>query len=161
MQQIIMRKAFSLLTAIIIIVLMATVGIFVMSLSAKITRETTAQFQREQSMLYAKSYTEYAIMAVTANDRNDTTGKCLSDIDATLGDVNNGGYKVEVRIAYIGQSKEIGDCAGTRKLDSNVTTEESPLNIIVDVYVKYKEPDHPDPSNAPYITYHKRTLQKI
>jgi hypothetical protein len=155
------REAFSLLTAIIIILLMSSVGIFVMNLSAKMTRETTAQFQREQAMLYAKSYTEYAIMAVTGNDRNGTTGSCLRDIDATLGDPENGGYKVEVRLAYIGHANEVGDCAATRTWDASVTTAGSPLNVIVDVYVKYKEPDHPDITHAPFITYHKRTLQKI
>jgi len=154
------RSAFSLLTAVIIIILMSSVGIFVMNLSSKMTRETTAQFQREQSMLYAKSYTEYAIMAVTGNGERNTTN-CLSDIDATIGDPENGGYLVNVRLAYIGQNGTVGNCATTRVWDDTVVTEKSPLNIIVDVYVKYKEPDHPDPDNAPYITYHKRTLQKI
>jgi len=156
------RKAFSLFTAILVIILMASVSAFVMNLSANMIRQTTAQYQREQAMLYAKSYTEYAIMAVTGNDRNSTTGSCLSDIDATLGKPNEGtGYLVQVRIAYIGKSSEVSDCAATRKLYENVVTEKSPLNIMVDVYVKYKEPDHPDQANAPYITYHKRTIQKI
>ena len=157
-----MRLAFSMLTAIVVIVLMSTVAMFVMNISSKLTRETTAQFQREQAMLYAKSYTEYAIMAVTANDRNATTGSCLSNIDGTIGSPKFGtGYKIEVRLAYLGHNSEVSDCAGTRILDDNVTTAESPLNIMVDVYVKYKEPDHPNPTLAPYIIYHKRTLQKI
>ena len=157
-----MKPAFSMLTAIVVVVLMSTVAMFVMSLSSKLTRETTAQFQREQAMLYAKSYTEYAIMAVTANDRNTTTGSCLSDIDGTIGSPSIGaGYKIEVRLAYLGHNDEVSGCATTRILDSSVLTAESPLNIMIDVYVKYKEPDHPDATNAPYITYHKRTLQKI
>jgi type II secretory pathway pseudopilin PulG len=49
------REAFSLLTAIVIIVLMSTVAMFVMSLSGKIIKSTTAQFQREQAELYAKA----------------------------------------------------------------------------------------------------------
>ena len=155
------RKAFSLLTAIIVIVLMASVSAFVMSLSASMTRATTSQFQREQAMLYAKSYTEYAIMAVMANDRS-AAGQCLSDIDGTIGDPTNGmGYEVNVRIAYISNSTEVSNCAGTRQLDTTVVTNTSPLTIMIDTYVKYKEPDHPDPTNAKYITYHKRTLQKI
>jgi len=155
------KKAFSMITAIVVIVLMSTVSVFVLNLSATMTRETTAQFQREQAMLYAKSYTEYAIMAVMTNDRS-VAGQCLSDISGTIGDPDNGaGYKINVRIAYIGNTTEISNCAAIRQLDTTVDTPGSPLNIVVDTYVKYKEPDHPDPDNAKYITYHKRTLQKI
>jgi len=158
------RKAFSMLIAIVVIVLMATVAMLIMSISGKTVRETTAQFQREQAALLAKSYTEYAIMAVTANDRNSTgSGSyCLSDIDGTIGSPDDGeGYNIRIRIAYIGLASEVNSCAGTRIFSNTVNTTESPLNIIVDAYVEYKEPDHPDSSNAPYITYHKRTLQKI
>ncbi len=153
------RKAFSLLTAIIVIVLMATVAILIMNVSGKIVKETTSQFQREQSMLLAKSYTEYAIMAVTANDRN-TTGHCLRDIDGSFGtDPNNGkGYRIRIRIAYIGSVAEVGSCASTRIFSSGVTTANTPLNIMVDAYVEYKDPDN---TSGPWVTYHKRTLQKI
>ncbi len=154
------RSAFSMITAIVVIVIMATVAIYVLSTSAKIVTETTAQYQREQAALYAKSYTEYAIMSVTANESN-VTGKCLTDIDGTIGAPNDGeGYSIRVRIAYIGQNSLIAPCANTRELGQSITPR-SPLNIIVDTYVEYKEPDHPDKANAPYVTYHKRTLQKI
>ena len=104
-------------------------------------------------------------MAVTANDRNNTSTSvnyCLEDINGQVGgDPDKGeGYKIETRIAYIGNSS-ISKCASTRRLGTVTESTRSPLNIIVDVYVKYKDPDHPDASSAPYITYHKRTLQKI
>jgi type II secretory pathway pseudopilin PulG len=79
MKNVKMRRAFSMITAIFVIVLMATVAVLILNLSGKMVKETTAQFQREQAMLLAKSYTEYAVMAVTANDRNGT-GNCLTDI---------------------------------------------------------------------------------
>ena len=155
-----MRSAFSMLTAIIVIVLMATVAMLIITLSGKMVKETTTQFQREQAALLAKSYTEYAVMAVTANDRNVTD--CLSDINATIGSPTTGnGYSVRTRIAYIGHAGEVNSCAATCIFSNTVTTPRSPLNIIVDVYVEYKEPDHPNSTNAPWITYHKRTLQKI
>jgi len=155
-----MRHAFSMLTAIIVIVLMATVAMLIISLSGKMVKETTTQFQREQAALLAKSYTEYAVMAATANDRNTTD--CLSDINATIGSPATGnGYRIRTGIAYIGHAGEVNSCAATRIFSNIVTTPRSPLNVIVDVYVEYKEPDHPDSTNAPWITYHKRTLQKI
>lgn len=154
-----MRNAFSMLTAIIVIILMTAVSLFVLSTSAAMTRETTAQYQREQAMLYAKSYTEYAIMAVMTNDRS-VAGQCLQDINGTIGAPNQGtGYRIDVAISYIGDTNEIQQCG--RQLGTGVTTPKSPLTIVVDTYVKYKEPDHPNPAGAPFITYHKRTLQKI
>lgn len=157
------RKAFSMITAIMVVVLMSTVAVYVMSISSKMTRETTAQFQREQAMLLAKSYTEYSILAVTANDRNTTSGgHCLENIEGVWGDPNAGtGYKIEVKLLYIGNNTGVADCPASVVLASNIETSKSPLSIIVDVYVRYKEPDHPDVAHAPFITYHKRTLQKI
>jgi len=144
-----MRKAFSMFTAIFIIVLMATVAAFILNLSGKMVKGTTAQFQREQAVLLAKSYTEYAIMAVTANEHNSSN--CLNTITGTYGN-----YNVEVDISYIGDANLNASC--TNRLSTTVVTPRSPLNIIVDVYVRYPDIDHPDDLN---MTYHRRSLQKI
>jgi len=152
-----MRKAFSMITAIFVIVLMSAVAAFITNLSSKMTQETTAQYQREQASLLTKSYTEYAIMAVTANEHN--TSNCLNDIDGTWN-----GYNIDVNISYIGNGRPIADGglhANCRIIDNTVQNEDSPLNIIVDVFVKYKNPDHPLGATAPDITYHRRSLQKI
>ncbi len=153
------RKAFSLLTAIFIIVLMATVAMLVMSLTGKVVKETTAQYQREQAVLLANSYTEYAVLAVTGNDR---ATNCLTTINGTVGNATatnpNNGYRIRTHIAYIGTPAVIGSCADTRKLSEAVTTEATPLTIIIDAYVDYKDLDNPSGQN---IVYHKRTIQKI
>lgn len=137
------------------IVLMATVAAFIMNLSGKMVKATTAQFQREQSMLLAKSYTEYAIMAVTANEHNSSN--CLNTIKGGYGNDGNGNdlYTINVDISYIGNTDLHANC---NTLSSGVTTEKSPLSIIVDVFVSYKDLGHPDDLN---ITYHRRSLQKI
>ena len=156
------RNAFSLLTAIVVIVLMASVSMTVMSLSGKMVKQTTAQFQREQAILLAKSYTEFAIMAIGTNDRNNTD--CLTDIDGNdiIRPESTGGFQARVRIAYIGDGN-VTSCGtlGRRVLSNNVTTPETPLNAIIDVYIEYKDFGHYDTTNAPWITYHRRTLQKI
>ena len=149
-----MRKAFSMITAIFIIVIMSTLAVFVMNLSGKSVHSTTAQYQRAQAMLYAKSYTEFAILAVTAHDRSTN---CVEEIEGSIGDINNGGYAIRTYIAYIGPTSEIGNCSGSQ-LSTNVTTVSTPLTIIVDSYVDYKDLDNVDDTN---ITYHRRTLQKI
>ncbi len=159
------RKAFSMLTAIVVIVLMATVAMLVMSMSAKLIKETTAQYQREQAVLLANSYTEYAVMAVTANDRSIN---CLSTIKGTVGNATasnpNDGYRIRTHIAYIGTAAVIGPlgnsniCDNTRKLGTVAAGSDTPLTIIVDAYVDYKDLDNPGGQN---LTYHKRTVQKI
>lgn len=151
----IMRSAFSMITAIFVIVIMAAIATFVMSLSGKSVKATTAQYQREQAILYAKSYTEFAIMAVTGHDR---ATNCVETIKGSIGNINNGGYAIRTHIAYIGPASEIGNCSSTRQLSTNVTTPSTPLTIIVDAYVDYKDPDN---TSAPKITVHRRTIHKI
>ena len=159
-----MRKAFSMITAIFIIVLMAAVAAFILSLSGKMVQETTTQFQREQSMLLAKSYTEYAIMAVTANEHN--TSNCLNNISGNYGLLPDGNYlyTVDVNISYIGNDINLGAGSGSncdKRLSTTVTNPKSPLSIIVDVFVRHKDLNHPAGNSAPEITYHRRSLQKI
>jgi hypothetical protein len=153
------RKAFSMLTAIIVIVLMATVAIYIMNLSGKMVKETTIQYQREQAMLLAKSYTEYAIMAVMANDRNSSAEPCLYTIKGDIGSSpsTGDGYRARVHLSYIGTSSEVGTCGG-RILSQAVTTATTPLTVLIDVYIDYKDPDN---TAGKWRTYHQRTLQKI
>ena len=146
------KKAFSLLTSMIVIILMATVAMFVMNLSGKIVKSTTAQYQRAQAELYAKSYTEFAILAVTGNDRS---GQCLKNITGTIGTPSTGnGYDINTTIEYIGY----GLPSSCTPLSNSVTTTKTPLTIIVDVFVKYKDPDN---ANGPWMQVHRRTVQKI
>ena len=149
------RKAFSLLTAIFVILIMASVGALVMSLSGKMVKETTAQYQREQAMLLAQSYTEFTVMSVMANNR---TNNCLKKINGTAN-----GFDVKVKIAYIGSNVEVDNCgiATNQFVFATINSTKSPLSVIIDVYVSYKDFDHHDSNNTPWIKYHKRTLQKI
>ncbi len=151
MKRVIMRNGFSMITAIVVIVIMATVAAFVTNLSGKIVKSTTFQYQHEQAELYAKSYTEFAVMAVTGNDRS-ASGNCLSTINGTIGN-----YTIRTHIAYIGPSSIIGSCANTRQLSTNVTTSKTPLTVIIDAYVDYQDLDN---DNQTY-TVHRRTVQKI
>ena len=157
-----MRPAFSMLTAIFVIVIMASVSIFVMSLSGKVIKSTTAQYQHEQATLYAKSYTEYAILAVTGNDR---AVNCLQTIRGSIGPapVTGDGYRVRTHIGYIGindaaDAQGISGCDVTRKLGTVPLGSSTPLTIVVDAYVDYKDPENPA---GPWFTVHRRSVQKI
>ena len=158
MKKIKMRSAFSMLTAIFLIVIMATISVFVMSLSGKVVKATTAQFQHEQAVLYAKSYTEYAILAVTGHDRSSN---CLQTVTGTIS--AGGGYSIRTHIAYIASASELGSCvdAGGVSLQLNnaaLETTDTPLTIIIDAYVDYSDLDNP---SGPLLTVHRRTVQKI
>jgi len=155
MKKIKMRSAFSMLTAIFLIVIMATISVFVMSVSGKVIKATTAQFQHEQAVLYAKSYTEYAILAVTGHDRSSN---CLQTVTGTIN--AGGGYTIRTHIAYVASASELGSCAGgVRQLNSaNLATTDTPMTIIIDAYVDYSDLDNP---SAPLLTVHRRTVQKI
>lgn len=154
-----LRNAFSMVTAIFIIVIMATVAAFVMNLGGKIVKSTTMQYQHEQAELYAKSYTEFAVLAVTGNNR--TAGNCLKRIQGSIGTPSNGqGYRIRTLISYIGPAAIIGTCPATRQLSTAVTTVKTPLTVIIDVYVDYKDPDNTG-AGTPWFTVHRRTVQKI
>ena len=146
-----MRSGFSMITAIFIIVIMATVGIFVMNLSGKIVKSTTTQYMHEQAELYTKSYTEYAILAVTGNDRSSS---CLQPISTTIDSY----YRVRTHISYIVNGTEIdtSHCDNIRVLSKDVNRSDTPLTIIIDAYVDYKDPDT---GKSP--TVHRRSVQKI
>ncbi len=150
-----MRKAFSMLTAIFVILIMATVGAFILNISGKSVKTTTMQYKKEQAALYARSYTELAIMAATAND--STVDECAKNINGHIGNfiddlIGDGdGYSIETHIAYIGNGLVCGDDILN---ELPIVTPDS-LHIIVDVYVTYKD------SSLTYITYHRRTLQKL
>jgi len=51
-----MRKAFSMLMAVSVMVTMMALSALVFTMSAKIVKSTATQYQKEQSILLAKSY---------------------------------------------------------------------------------------------------------
>lgn len=170
------QKAFSMLTAIVTIVIMAAIAAYVTNMAGKTTKLTTDQYRKEQAMFYAKSYTEYAIMAVSARDR---TVDCIDNIDANIPLNGNGllanrgrgeGYRVRIRLAYIGGAS-INNCAPTRQWSNAVANPNTPLTIVVDAYVDYNDLNDNRPDDAAangdglgeqrHFTYHRRSLQKI
>ena len=168
------KKAFSMVTAIFVIVIMAVVSSLIMNVTGKTLKATTVQYQKEQATLLARSYTELAIMYVLYYDRNATIPRsCLETITDHFGQASPNGYDIRMDIHYIGNttllegctktlSKVAGSTGGTwTKKDSLFDTT---LSLVIDTYVSYK--DYDDPSalasvDDRNITYHRRTLQKL
>ncbi len=161
------RHAFSMLTAIFVIVIITAISAFVLNLSSKLTTQTTSQYRKEQAILYAKSYTEFAILAASSQD-------CVRRITANVGpDANSvllgNGYYVEVDIQYIGNELiGTGACSSTNTLGGAIAQSTSKgAVVLIDVYVHYRDPDNPNTSTSndwntyPGITYHRRTIQRL
>ena len=180
-----MRKAFSLVTAIFVMVLMASVAGLVFNLSGKSIQETGTQYRKEQAALLARSYTEYAILAIQGHDM--ATNGCLrtiqglinyTDVNGTIqeGGADDGsGYRVTARMRYLGLPLAI-DCPSTGamlnrgKLEPNAANFAPDLgapSVLIDVNVRYKNPNDPRAyesatrSNVPWINYNRRTLQRL
>ena len=166
-----MRNAFSMLTAIFVIVILSSLSLLILNISAKTVKNTTTQYRQEQAILYAKSYTELAILYATANDAQSGLN-CAEDINGFIGGdaihVKAGeGYRVQVRISYIGNSLQCSTPSRVLNNQAININEPNELQMIVDVYVQYRDPDvvaalgGAVAANTPWMTYHRRTLQKL
>ncbi len=161
-----MRDGFSLLVAIFTIVLISLVGAYIFHASSATVKEGELQYKKEQAMLLARSYTEYAVMAITANKRNGASKDCIDKINGNIGSnpTLGQGYRVRVEITYIGNQRYVNKCTNIAATLSN--SDVDTLSAIIDVYVEYREITHPDLYNGninlvPWQTYHKRSIQKI
>jgi len=168
------RAGFSMLMALFVIVIMSAVASLIFSMTGKVIKDTTSQYRDEQSRLLAKSYTEFAIMSVMAHDRT-ALGTCVKNINGTINtltigqanpagtNVTNGGYIVETNIQYLGTGLPAHtSCELLTNLPIADPAAISPT-LLIDVFVRYKDPDYLTANEAdiPFITYHRRTLQKL
>jgi len=160
------RKGFSMIMAIFVIVLLSLVASYIFHTSASITKEGTVQYQNAQAKIYARSFTEYAVLAVMGNSDRNSTNTCIKEINSDIGSnpAQGQGYRIHVDITYIGNQKYIQNCSNKAFTLSNNDTDT--LSIIVDVYVKYKDLQNASLYNAntakvPWQVYHRRSIQKI
>ncbi len=153
-----------MITAIFVIVIMATVTSLVMNVTGKTVKATTMQYQKEQAQLLARSYTELAILYVIHKDR---TSGCIETITDHFGDVTNG-YDVRINISYIGNSTLLANCNNNIDNSGNIGTIATwtttggfndTISMVVDTYITYKDFD--DLTTDRNITFYRRTLQKL
>ena len=163
-----------MITAIFVIVIMATVSSLIMNITGKTIKATTQQYQKEQAQLLARSYTELAILYVIHYDRG-TNGNCLQTITDHFGVAGDNGYDVEMHIKYLGNDTLLANCQNNIEFDgtfnlANTTSTwvdnaavnggiNDTISLIIDTYITYKDFD--DPNNNRKITFHRRTLQKL
>jgi len=165
------KKAFSMITAIFVIVIMSTVTSLIMNITGKTIKSTTQQYQKEQAALLARSYTELAILYVINYDRN-VTNNCLESITDHFGEAGDNGYNIRINIKYLGNDTLLANCRNNIEFDGSFDLAnqnstwadnsagkiDDTISLIIDTYITYKDFD--DPSNR-NITFHRRTLQKL
>lgn len=151
-----MRSGFSLVMAIMFLVLVATLSMFALSLSATTSKHTTDIFLREQAELLAQGATEMAVQNLLAMEIGSGGGtkKCPTSnvasrkiVDANL--TRSGGTLFNVTVNVVDFIGQIDGCGTAISTPTSVGT------VILDVTVT-SNPDF----NIP-IRFHRRTIQKL
>ncbi|MDD3324958.1 MAG: type II secretion system protein [Sulfurospirillaceae bacterium] len=145
-----MRKGFSLITAMVFLILVATISALSIALSSQTAKQTGDIFLKSQAELLAKSATEYALLASSGHEVNATTG-CLNSINLYYPELANWTHEANISIMYIGS----GLPAGCVQLGGDIATADSNRTVIIDTLVS----TNPAISNEP-IRLHRRTIQK-
>jgi len=144
-----MRSGFSLLTALIFLILIATISALSISLSTKAVKQTSDLFLKNQAELLVRSGTEFAMLAMSGHDYS---ANCLNSINIQYPDNTvNHTHDINITISYIGS----GLPAGCISLDNNISTPESNRTVIIDTVVSTVAGLIPE-----QIRMHRRSIQK-
>lgn len=149
-----MRKGFSLITAVLFLVLVATLGALALSLSTQSAKQTSDVFLKEQAELLLQSGTEYALLALSAQNHSVN---CLEQINATY--TPDGAtvlFDINISLRYFGNGMNAGcphpsGANGTTNIDTN----ESNMTVMIDTVVSSRVGISTEP-----IRLHRRTIQK-
>lgn len=148
-----MRKGFSMLTAIIFLILVATIATLTLTLSSQSLKQTNDVFLRSQAELLAKSATEYALLAISGHDIN-ATNNCVNSINTQYPQAgNNAIFDINITLHYIGN----GLPNGCNALSNSLSTNDSNLTVIIDTIIATTTENNI--SSEP-IRLHRRTIQK-
>ena len=115
-----MKKGFSLILAIIFILLVASIGALSMSISSSSAKTSVNLFIHEQAKLLADGAAEYAIMKV---QQNNFAATCVDEIEINYPNNTSPTFKANISITYIGDRETIQYC--TNKIESDKTGLES------------------------------------
>ena len=141
-----MRKGFSLLTAIVFLVLVASISVLALFFSVQSSKQTTDIFLKTQAELLAKSGTEFAVLAMSGHDYSLS---CLENVNIE----HNNMFDINISIRYIGSG--ITCNASSHILANNISTNDSNRTVIIDTWVRTKDDIVSEP-----IVMHRRSIQK-
>jgi hypothetical protein len=145
-----MRKGFGLITAIIIMITVATLMALMIGLSSTSVKVTMDLYLKEQAELLARSATEYALLAVSGHPNSVD---CIENINMNYPE-NNPTHEANVTIFYIGNGIPLS-CGNI--LANDINTSESNLTVIIDTVVSVNQVNT---GITEPIRVHRRTIQK-
>ncbi|WP_456383644.1 type II secretion system protein [Hydrogenimonas sp.] len=143
-----MRRGFTLLSAIFLMVLIATLMVLSYSLSSQTRKQTGDIFMQEQAQLLARSATEFALLAISGHENNTS---CIERINMRY-PRREPIYDINMSIYYIGNGLP---CNAGHTLANTIATRESNGTVLIDTFVSYK-----DTENNETVRFHRRTIQK-
>ena len=117
-----MKKGFSLILAIIFILLVASIGALSMAISSSSAKTSVNLFIHEQAKLLADGAVEYAIMKVQQNDFATT---CVDEIEINYPNDTSPTCRANISITYIGDKDTIEKCA------NKIVSEKTGLQAII------------------------------
>lgn len=117
-----MKKGFSLILAIIFILLVASIGALSMAISSSSAKTSVNLFIHEQAKLLADGAAEYAIMKVQQNNFADT---CVDEIEINYPNEDSPTFKANISITYIGDINTTINCA------NKIVSEKTGLQSII------------------------------
>ena len=138
-----------MLTALIFMVLVATLGALALSLSTTTVKQTSDLYLREQAELLVQSATEYALLAISGHAINTTNG-CLNTINATYENI----FDINISLYYMGNGLP-ARCQTLTGNSNNITTTDSNITVVIDTIVSTADGISTEP-----IRLHRRTIQK-
>ncbi|WP_052137568.1 hypothetical protein [Campylobacter sputorum] len=153
-----MKKGFALITAVIFVILIATIGMLSLSIAASSVKNSSDIYLREEAELMAISALEHALLSIQAHDFNNS---CIKTITSTYPE-NTPQYNISVSIRYIG-NKFPKECKIAYNGDINIFYDDRGNKIndkyqaaIIDVVVETPENITSEP-----IRFHRRITQPL
>lgn len=130
-----MKKAFSLILAIIFILAIASIGALSFSISSAGAQSTTKQYMHEQAELLSQGAIEYAILRIQQTDFA-AAGKCINKITTNLKPTNPTGAEAKItfistlRITYIGDENLLKS-AGCSSIIKDTTANKQKIKAVI------------------------------
>ena len=149
-----MRRGFSLITAIIILVTVSTLMTLMIGLSSSSVKTTLDVYLKEQAQLLARSATEYTLLAISGH--NNVNDGCIENINIGYPQGNaNRTHDINISIWYMGRGISTVNCANV--IANNLSTDESNITVIIDTVVSVNQVNT---GITEPIRVHRRTIQK-
>ncbi len=147
------RKGFSLVFAIIILVVVSTLAALMLSLSSSSAKQTSDIYLKEQAELLMQSATEYSILAILGHDNQNS---CIENINITYPDSTNPIFDINVSLWYIIDSTMPAGFDCNHVISNSLSTHNSNMTVMIDTTVTTTS----NTGLSEPIKLHRRTVQK-